>query len=58
MGAVPVCERASSAFTIDEVRAHRAAHAAVIDFDQRLFFGDDQLSVDADFAEFVDDHAD
>src|SRR5258708_3152432 len=44
--------------TRDEVRAHGAAHAAVVDLDEHFIVGDDHLSVDTDLAEFVDHDAD
>ena len=37
----------------DEIAAHRAADAAVVGLEELLFRADDQLVVDADFAEFV-----
>ena len=40
----------------DEVAAHGAAEAAVVHFEQFFLAGDDELVVDADFAEFVFDH--
>jgi hypothetical protein len=40
----------------DQVAAHRAAHAAIVHLVDFLVGFHDQLVVDADFAEFVDDH--
>lgn len=42
----------------DEIHVYRAAHAAVVDFDDGSFVGGDQLAVDAYFAEPVHDDAD
>ncbi len=40
----------------DEVAAHGAADAAVVHLEHFLVGADDELVVDADLAEFVDDH--
>ena len=40
----------------DQVAAHGAADAAVVHLEHFLVGADDQLVVDADLAEFVDDH--
>jgi hypothetical protein len=37
--------------------AYRAVSAAVVEFDERLLIGDDQLSVDANLIELVDGDA-
>ena len=39
----------------DEVAAHRAADAAVVHLEDFLVGADDEIIVDADFAEFIDD---
>ncbi len=55
----PVTETSEQiAHARDEIRADRAAHATVVDFDDGFFVGDDQLSVDTYFAELVHDDAD
>ena len=40
----------------DQVATHRAADAAIVHFVDFLVRLDDQIVVDADFAEFIDDH--
>ena len=39
-----------------QIAAHRAADAAVVHFEHFFIGADDQIVVDADLAEFVDDH--
>ncbi len=39
----------------DEIAAHRAADAAVVHLEHFLVGADDEIVVDADFAEFIDD---
>ena len=52
----PVAPLAKAAEHAQQVAAHRAAQAAVVQLEHLLVGADDERAVDADLAELVDDH--